>query len=131
VRFAGPLLDPPPLAVSGAVALQASLVVTHAGRGTVMSSLAAGVPLLCIPFGRDQFYNAARVEALRVGAVAPREASPETLRAAVEALLANGEIRSAAARFATVIRGYANGEPAVQAVEALARRTTAAVECAE
>ncbi len=45
----------------------ASLVVTHAGLGTVMMALAHGVPMLCAPLGRDQFFNASRVEALGVG----------------------------------------------------------------
>jgi MGT family glycosyltransferase len=37
-----------------------ALVVTHAGFGTVMAVLAHGVPLLCLPMGRDQHENAAR-----------------------------------------------------------------------
>ena len=38
-----------------------ALVVTHAGFGTVMAVLAHGVPLLCLPMGRDQHENAARL----------------------------------------------------------------------
>jgi MGT family glycosyltransferase len=45
---------------------EASVVVTHAGHGTVLKTLAAGVPLVCIPMGRDQHANATRV--LRLGA---------------------------------------------------------------
>jgi UDP:flavonoid glycosyltransferase YjiC (YdhE family) len=30
------------------------LVLNHAGHGTVLSSLTAGVPLVCMPMGRDQ-----------------------------------------------------------------------------
>ena len=37
------------------------LTVTHCGHGTVMKSLAAGVPMVCIPMGRDQNDNAARI----------------------------------------------------------------------
>src|SRR5207248_8948080 len=40
---------------------QAAVVVTHAGHGTVIRALAAGVPLVCMPMGRDQNENAARV----------------------------------------------------------------------
>jgi UDP:flavonoid glycosyltransferase YjiC (YdhE family) len=39
----------------------ASAVVTHAGHGTVIRALAHGVPLVCLPPGRDQPGNAARV----------------------------------------------------------------------
>ena len=45
---------------------EASVVVTHAGHGTVLKTLSAGVPLVCIPMGRDQHANTTRV--LRLGA---------------------------------------------------------------
>src|SRR5258705_4176655 len=37
-----------------------SAVLTHGGHGTVMKALAAGVPLVVAPLGRDQPDNAAR-----------------------------------------------------------------------
>jgi MGT family glycosyltransferase len=37
-----------------AVLPEAAAVVTHAGHGTVLKALAAGVPLVCVPMGRDQ-----------------------------------------------------------------------------
>jgi UDP:flavonoid glycosyltransferase YjiC (YdhE family) len=40
----------------------ASLVITHAGVGTIMAALGRGVPVLCTPLGRDQFFNAERVQ---------------------------------------------------------------------
>ena len=40
---------------------ETAVVVTHAGMGTVTRALAAGVPLVCIPMGRDQLDVAARV----------------------------------------------------------------------
>ena len=55
----------------GEVLPHASLVVTHAGMGTVMSALSHGVPLLCLPLGRDQFFNAAMVERLGAGRALP------------------------------------------------------------
>jgi UDP:flavonoid glycosyltransferase YjiC (YdhE family) len=36
-------------------------VVTHGGHGTVVRPLTHGKPVLCLPTGRDQFDNAARV----------------------------------------------------------------------
>ena len=68
----GPAIDPggfdPPANVAvrsfvphADVIPQSDLVITHAGHGTVIRSLAAGSPLLCIPLGRDQFDVAARV----------------------------------------------------------------------
>ena len=43
-----------------AVLPHASLAVTHAGFGTVQAALGVGVPLVCIPDGRDQPDNAAQ-----------------------------------------------------------------------
>jgi MGT family glycosyltransferase len=39
----------------------AALVITHGGNGTVMKALAAGVPMVLLPHGRDQADTAARV----------------------------------------------------------------------
>ena len=33
-------------------------VISHGGLSTITTALTAGVPLLCIPQGRDQHYNA-------------------------------------------------------------------------
>ena len=46
-----------------AVLPRADAVITHAGHGTVIKALANGVPLLCLPVGRDQPDTAARVAA--------------------------------------------------------------------
>ena len=40
---------------------EAAAVVTHCGHGTTIKALAAGVPLVCLPMGRDQLDVAARV----------------------------------------------------------------------
>jgi UDP:flavonoid glycosyltransferase YjiC (YdhE family) len=45
---------------------QASLLITHCGHGRTMKALTAGVPIVCIPMGRDQNDTAARV--VHVGA---------------------------------------------------------------
>ena len=51
----------------------AALVVSHAGHGIVMKSLYHGVPMVLVPWARDQFGVAARAEALGVAVVVPRE----------------------------------------------------------
>ena len=60
---------------------EASVVVSHCGHGTTMKALAAGVPMVCIPMGRDQDGTAARVvgqgagrAALAAGPRRPRSA---------------------------------------------------------
>lgn len=44
-----------------AVLPKVSVVVTHGGLGTVMNALGHGIPVVCMPMGRDQFFNATRV----------------------------------------------------------------------
>jgi hypothetical protein len=45
----------------GEILRQASLLITHCGHGTTLKALAAGVPMVCMPMGRDQNDTAARV----------------------------------------------------------------------
>jgi UDP:flavonoid glycosyltransferase YjiC (YdhE family) len=61
----------------------AALVISHAGWQTVNAALADGVPLVCIPDGRDQPDNAARVVALGAGVRARKSTSVERLRALI------------------------------------------------
>jgi UDP:flavonoid glycosyltransferase YjiC (YdhE family) len=65
----------------------AAAVVTHGGHGTVIKALAAGVPLVCLPHGRDQGDNAARVVAAGAGLRLSRRADAATIRAAVRRVL--------------------------------------------
>ena len=73
-----------------AVLRRADLVVHHAGSGTTLGALAAGVPQVLLPQGADQFANA---EAL-TAAGAALTATPDTLASAARTLL-SGECRAA------------------------------------
>ncbi len=66
----------------------ASAVVSHTGSGTMLGALASGLPQVCLPRGADQFANADRVHAVGAGVrLLPDEVTPESLRAAVTAVL--------------------------------------------
>jgi UDP:flavonoid glycosyltransferase YjiC (YdhE family) len=66
----------------------ASAVVSHTGSGTMLGALASGLPQVCLPRGADQFANADRVQAIGAGVrLLPDEVTPESLRAAVTAVL--------------------------------------------
>jgi MGT family glycosyltransferase len=106
----------------GEMVPRCSIVVTHAGHGTIMAALAAGVPLLCMPMGRDQHENAARVEACGAGRSIAEESDAAAIRAAIADVLAEPSYRMAARRMAFVIRGYDGGRRAVAELEALAQR---------
>jgi UDP:flavonoid glycosyltransferase YjiC (YdhE family) len=55
------------------------VVVTHAGHSTACYALAMGVPLVCMPMGRDQFMVADRVATVGAGVVVAQEAAPEAI----------------------------------------------------
>ena len=104
-----------------ALMARAAVVITHAGHGTVVRALAHGLPLLCLPMGRDQHDNAARVTARGAGLMLDRVASPEAIRAALVRLLHDVTFTDAARRLcADIVRG-AGTTDFVAEVEALAQ----------
>ena len=76
----------------------AAAVITHAGHGTAIRALTHGVPLLCLPMGRDQHDIAARVAHHGAGLVLDRAAPAADIRAAVLRLLDEPGFRAQAAR---------------------------------
>jgi MGT family glycosyltransferase len=110
----GPALDPGtirtsanvvcvPTAPHGLIIPHAAAVITHNGHGTTLKALAAGVPLVCIPMGRDQNDTAARVVARDAGVRIRPGASPESIRQAVERVLNDPRYRAGARRLQEAI----------------------------
>ncbi|HYM53824.1 MAG TPA: nucleotide disphospho-sugar-binding domain-containing protein [Solirubrobacteraceae bacterium] len=81
----------------------AALVITHAGWQTVNAALADGVPLVCIPDGRDQPDNAARVLACGAGVRAGKGASPRKLRRLIANALEDPALRQSARGMAVAL----------------------------
>jgi hypothetical protein len=81
----------------------AALLVTHAGLGTVLAGLAHGVPMLCLPLGREQPDNAAAIARLGAGRVLPPDTSVDDLRAALTEMLGAPALRTAAAAAAAAM----------------------------
>jgi MGT family glycosyltransferase len=98
----------------GPVLERATAVVCHGGMGIVQKAIAAGVPAVVVPFGRDQPEVARRVAECGAGVIlSPRRLTPARLRAAVRTASANrAGARSAADRL------RASGGPARFADEA-------------
>lgn len=97
------LSNPPPNAhvektVSHSAALaHATLLVSHAGHGTVMKALWYGTPMVLIPWGRDQPGVAARAAALGVAEVVPRvDANEDSIASAIKRSLTNEAMRDKA-----------------------------------
>lgn len=68
----------------GQVLPSCAAVVCHGGFGIVSKAMAAGVPSVVVPFGRDQPEIARRVTEAGAGvSVRPKDLTPERLRTAV------------------------------------------------
>ena len=102
-----------------AVLEHASAVVTHGGHGTVIKALAADVPLLVLPMGRDQLDNATRVTERGAGLRLEPDAGADAIAAAVRRLLDEPGFREAAARLGARLRADAHGDEAAAELERL------------
>jgi MGT family glycosyltransferase len=127
----GPAIDPASLPAAGNTTVvrsaphaqlfpETSVVVTHAGMGTVTRALAAGVPLVCVPMGRDQLDVAARVVYHGAGVRLRPSAKPAAIRAAVERVICEPSFRTAAERIGASITADAAAQRGVAELEALA-----------
>jgi MGT family glycosyltransferase len=124
----GPAVDPKALRPNDNVTVVASaphsevlkhtsVIVTHGGHGTVIRSLAADVPLVVMPQGRDQNDNAARVESRGAGVTVKSTASPATIRDAVKRVLEEKSFGDAAKRLGDAIRADAASDMLVRELE--------------
>ncbi|MEI7547871.1 MAG: glycosyltransferase [Actinomycetota bacterium] len=72
-------------------------VVSHAGSGTFLAAVAAGLPQLCVPQAADQFTNAAACAQSGTGlALLPGGVTVDAMRAAMERLLGEPSFRERA-----------------------------------
>ena len=76
---------------------KADLVITHGGHGTVIKALAARVPLLILPHGRDQLENASRDTRRGAGIAISRKASVVKISTAITRIFGAESYRLAAA----------------------------------
>jgi len=97
------------------------LVVTHAGHGTVMGAVSAGVPMLLLPMGRDQRMVAARAAELGCGAVIDSNAPAAEFAAAIERELADAERPRHCRAFRDRLQNHPGLNEAIELVEGLVR----------
>jgi UDP:flavonoid glycosyltransferase YjiC (YdhE family) len=76
------------------------LVITHGGHGTVSAALRHGVPVLCLPMGRDQREVAARAVWHGAGISASAHTSTARLRSLIRMALSEPSLRVAAGQLA-------------------------------
>jgi MGT family glycosyltransferase len=127
----GPAIDPTTLpaaanvhvcasAPHGELMKDAAVVVTHGGHGTVIRALAAGVPLVCMPMGRDQNENAARVVFHGAGVRVKPTSPPPAIAQMVRRVLETGAYRERARALGDEIVKDAKNSRAVPTLEAIA-----------
>jgi UDP:flavonoid glycosyltransferase YjiC (YdhE family) len=90
-------------------------LVCHGGSGTLLGGLAAGLPMVVVPFGADQPHNANLVAAAGA-ALALSKPDASALRAAIEHVLAAAELRREAQRLASEIAALPTIDRAVEAL---------------
>lgn len=102
-------------------------VVSHAGNGTVTHAACAGVPLLLLPAGRDQFEVARGAAAAGIALVLERaELDPAAFRDALRTLLHDVGYRERARAIASRAAAYDAPKIAADAVDELLRSTSRA-----
>ena len=95
-------------------------VVTHGGSGSMLATLAHGVPMVLVPRGADQFDNAqACVKAGVAIRLLPADLTPAAVRKAVTRVLAEKKFRTAAKRVQDEIAKMPAPASAVGAVESV------------
>jgi hypothetical protein len=105
---------------------RASLVVSHAGSGSVLGALAHGVPMVLLPMGADQPLNAERAEALGVAlTLDAATAGAEAIRRAAATVLADASYRLNAERVRDEIAALPGPVHAVALLERLVASRTA------
>jgi MGT family glycosyltransferase len=133
----GPALDPDVITPAANVTVVASAphaqvleharaVVTHGGHGTVMKTLAAGLPMVVMPHGRDQKDNGVRVRAHGAGLVLPRSASSRRIATAVQRVLDDSSFEENARSLGAGVRRDAHADNLLTALEDLPHPLAAA-----
>jgi UDP:flavonoid glycosyltransferase YjiC (YdhE family) len=98
-------------------------VVTHGGAGSTLGALAFGLPLLLVPQGADQFYNAERVAAAGAGIqLLPDHLTANAARDAAHTLLHDDTFRDAAQRIKNELDAMPDPQRVVEVLEQLAVR---------
>ncbi|HTR72846.1 MAG TPA: glycosyltransferase [Solirubrobacteraceae bacterium] len=103
---------------------RAACVVCHGGMGITQKALAAGIPVVVVPYGRDQRETARRVQIAGAGAwLSPRKLTGERLLAAVRTALG---ARSGARRVGQAFARAGGAAAAADSLEAILGPASAA-----
>ena len=105
----------------GALFPHTDVVITTGGAGTVLTALTHGVPLIVVPTGWDLPESAQRVAECGAGVrIAPKDCTPQNLRAAVDLLLSDPSYRENARRVGAALARQGGPPRAAELLEQLA-----------
>ncbi|HXZ04794.1 MAG TPA: nucleotide disphospho-sugar-binding domain-containing protein [Ktedonobacteraceae bacterium] len=94
-----------------------SAVICHGGPGTILHSLAHGLPLLILPQGADQYIMGERVLMAGVGIrLVPTDVNPVSVRESVLALMGEASYGEDALRLQSEIAAMPDPEEAVHVI---------------
>ena len=97
---------------------QASVIVHQGGIGTTAQALRAGKPMLVVPWGGDQYDNAARIERLGVGLIITRKRyNRDSAALALRRLIEDSNYAKQAETFGRRVREENGAHAACDAVE--------------
>ncbi len=98
-------------------------IITHAGAGTLIAAVNAGLPMVLVPLFGDQPPNAECAAAAGVGVIIePSSLTPEAMREAVRSVLRDERYRQSVAALRDEIDALPGHETGVQWLEAVASR---------
>ncbi|WP_191277685.1 glycosyltransferase [Nocardioides flavus (ex Wang et al. 2016)] len=101
---------------------RAAAAIGHGGSGSTLGALAQGVPLVLLPMGADQFHVATGAAAAGAAVVLrPDEVTPASVRAALDAVLADEAYGRAAGAVRAEVAAMPTPEEAAVVVERFLR----------
>ena len=100
------------------------LVISHAGHGIVMKSMVHGIPMVLVPWGRDQPGVAARAERMGTAVVVPgSDCTADAMAGAVQMILVDPEYRARSQEVSSRLRSLDGGAEAIHYLEQLLIRS--------
>jgi UDP:flavonoid glycosyltransferase YjiC (YdhE family) len=102
----------------GDVLTDVDLVVSHGGSGSLMATLAHGLPSFLLPLGADQPHNAMRAEELgRAVTLDASTVTPEEVGARARQVLADDAMRARCVAVADELKALPGPSAAIAALE--------------
>lgn len=103
-----------------------SLMISHAGSGAMLGAIKAGIPMLAVPQGADQFMNAAQLSAAGLGLrLMADEFDADSVRQSTRRLLSEDRFRTAVWAEQRAIRSMPSPRDVVPILETLAESGSA------